>query len=102
MIELIQMTRTEGGFELLAAYEEALYDLGGRPHWGQVNTLTGSHDLVRSLYPRYDDWLEIHGELNASRVFDSPFSKRAGISRHPTSGRSRRSGCGSPSAMPPA
>ena len=32
MIELIQLTRTEGGFELLAAYEEALYDLRGRPH----------------------------------------------------------------------
>jgi hypothetical protein len=83
MIELIQMTRTEGGFELLAAYEEALYDLGGRPHWGQVNTLTGSHELVRSLYPRYDDWQQIHRQLNASRVFDGPFSKRAGISAHP-------------------
>ena len=80
MIELIQATRTEGGFELLAAYEEALYDLGGRPHWGQVNTLTGSHDLVRSLYPRYDEWQEVHGRLNASGVFDSPFSKRTGLS----------------------
>ena len=81
MIELIQATRTEGGFELLAAYEDALYDLGGRPHWGQVNTLTGSHDLVRSLYPRYDEWQEVHGRLNASGVFDSPFSKRVGLSR---------------------
>jgi hypothetical protein len=81
MIELIQATRTEGGFELLAAYEEALYDLGGRPHWGQVNSLTGSHDLVRSLYPRYDEWQEVHARLNASGVFDSPFSKRVGLSR---------------------
>jgi L-gulono-1,4-lactone dehydrogenase len=81
MIELIQMTRTEGGFELLGAYEEELYDLGGRPHWGQFNTLTGSHDLVRALYPRLDEWLEVHDELNASGVFDSPFSKRVGISR---------------------
>ena len=81
MIELIQMTRTEGGFELLAAYEDALYDLGGRPHWGQVNTLTGSHGLVRSLYPRYDDWQEVHARLNRSGVFDSPFSKRTGLTR---------------------
>jgi len=86
MIELIQATRTEGGFELLAAYEEALYDLGGRPHWGQVNTLTGSHDLIRSLYPRLDDWLEIHGRLNASGVFDSPFSKRVGLAVYPREG----------------
>jgi hypothetical protein len=80
MIELIQLTRTEGGYELLAAYEEALYELGGRPHWGQVNTLTGSHGFVATMYPRYGDWLEVHGRLNASGVFDSPFSRRVGIS----------------------
>jgi L-gulono-1,4-lactone dehydrogenase len=80
MIELIELTRTDGGYELLAAYEEALYELGGRPHWGQVNTLTGSHGLIASMYPRYGDWLEVHGRLNASGVFDGPFSRRVGIS----------------------
>ena len=80
MIELIQLSRSEGGYELLAAYEDALYDLGGRPHWGQVNTLTGSHGLVASMYPRYEDWLEVHGQLNANGAFDSPFTKRVGIS----------------------
>ena len=45
------MTRTQGGFELFAACEEALHELGGRPRWAQLNTLTGSHELVRSLYP---------------------------------------------------
>src|SRR5256714_11337052 len=81
MIELIQLTRTEGGYELLAAYEEALYELGGRPHWGQVNTLTGSHGLMASMYPDYGKWLEVYGQLNASRVFDSPFTRRVGISQ---------------------
>lgn len=66
--------------ELLAAHEEALYALGGRPHWGQVNTLTGSHELVASMYPRWADWLAVHERFNASGVFDSPFSKRVGIS----------------------
>ncbi len=80
MIELIMLTHTEGGFELLADYEEALYALGGRPHWGQVNTLTGSDGLVTSMYPRFDDWLAVHRQLNASGVFDGPFSKRVGIS----------------------
>ena len=77
MIELIQATDTEGGFELLGAYEEALYDIGGRPHWGQVNTLTGP---LRRMYPEFDRWLAVHDDLNASGVFDSPFSKRVGIS----------------------
>jgi L-gulono-1,4-lactone dehydrogenase len=80
MIELIQLSRIEGGYELLAAYEEALYELGGRPHWGQVNTLTGSHDFVRSMYPSYDAWLEMRRELDPDGVFDSPFTKRVGIS----------------------
>jgi L-gulono-1,4-lactone dehydrogenase len=81
MIELIMSAHTVGGMELLAAHEDALYGLGGRPHWGQVNSLTGSHGLVAAMYPRYLDWQEVHAELNASGVFDSPFSKRVGISR---------------------
>jgi len=81
MIELIQLSRCDGGYELLAAYEEALYPLGGRPHWGQVNTLTAVHGLIGSMYPRYGDWLDVHRQLNASGVFDSPFTERVGISR---------------------
>jgi L-gulono-1,4-lactone dehydrogenase len=81
MIELIMANRTVGGMELLSAHENALYGLGGRPHWGQLNSLTGSHGLVAAMYPRYRDWQEIHAELNATGVFDSPFSKRVGISR---------------------
>ena len=81
MIELIQLTHTEGGMELLADYEERLYGLGGRPHWGQVNTLTGSHRLLEELYPRYADWRAVHARFNATGVFDSPFSKRVGISQ---------------------
>jgi hypothetical protein len=81
MIELIMLTHTEGGFELLADYENELYAYGGRPHWGQVNTLTGSDGLVASMYPHMDRWLEVHEMLNASGVFDSPFSKRVGITR---------------------
>jgi hypothetical protein len=81
MIELILMTDTEGGYELLGAYEEALYALGGRPHWGQVNYLSGGDQFLTNLYPEYPRWAKVHAELNQSRVFDSPFSKRVGIAR---------------------
>jgi len=80
MIELIQMTRTDGGFELLAAYEDELYGIHGRPHWGQFNTLAGGRERIASLYPRYDDWLDVRGRLQASPIFDGPFTKRVGIS----------------------
>jgi hypothetical protein len=83
MIELIQLTHTEGGVELLNDYEEQLYALDGRPHWGQINTLTGSHGLLERMYPRYGDWQRAHARFNASGVFDGPFSKRVGISRSP-------------------
>ena len=79
MMELIQLRGNEGGYEMLGAYEDALYALGGRPHWGQVNTLTGSHGLVASMYPRYADWQAVHRQMNSTGVFDSPFSKRVGI-----------------------
>jgi hypothetical protein len=78
MIELIMLTHSEGGMELLAAYEDALYGLEGRPHWGQVNWIT--RDRVADLYEHFDDWLAVHRQLNASGVFDSPFSRRVGIS----------------------
>jgi len=79
MIELIMQTHTEGGVELLGAYEDRLYALEGRPHWGHVNTLT--RDRVAELYPRLQSWLDVHAQLNSTHVFDSPFSKRVGLSR---------------------
>jgi L-gulono-1,4-lactone dehydrogenase len=79
MIELIMLTHSEGGMELLADYEDALYEtVEGRPHWGQVNWVT--RDRIAHLYPHFDDWLDVHGRLNATGVFDSPFSRRVGIS----------------------
>jgi len=76
-IELILMTETEGGYELLAAHEEALYALGGRPHWGQVNWLTD--ETVRALYPRYDDWDAVRARFDPDGRFDAPFTRRVGI-----------------------
>jgi FAD/FMN-containing dehydrogenase len=81
MMELILFYPTVGGLELLAAYEEALTDLGGRPHWGQVNSLAGNRDALRAMYPRLDDWLAVEEVLNASGVFDGPFSKRLGLTK---------------------
>lgn len=82
MIELILLDGTYGGPELLAAYEDALRPLGGRPHWGQVNHLTRAE--IEGLYPDLTAWLEVHAELNATGVFDSPFSHRVGIASRAT------------------
>ena len=78
MIELIMVDGSRGGYTLLEGYEMRLADLDARPHWGQYNTL--SPERVEELYPRWSDWLETERELNASGVFDSPFTGRVGIS----------------------
>jgi FAD/FMN-containing dehydrogenase len=81
MIELILLYDTEGGFELLTAYEQALYQLGGRPHWGQFNVLTGSHELIASMYPGFAQWQAVREQLDPEGRFDSPFARRVGITR---------------------
>jgi L-gulono-1,4-lactone dehydrogenase len=78
IVELILVTGTRGGNELLAAYEDGLADLDVRAHWGQINYLTEAR--IRRAYPRWDDWLRVQRQFNASGVFDSPFTRRVGIS----------------------
>jgi hypothetical protein len=74
MIELIMVDGTRGGYELLAGYEQRLADLDVRAHWGQVNAVGAAR--ARVLYPRWEAWLAVERELNASGVFDSPFTRR--------------------------
>ncbi len=100
MLELIMVRGTHGALEMLYEYEMASYRYRGRPHWGQVNFLTGSHDRIRSLYPRYDDWLAVHGRLNEGGRFDSPFTTRVGFGRQPVPARNGRGAV--PTAAPGA
>ncbi len=79
MIELIMLSSTRGGFELLAAYEEELSALGGRPHWGQFNVLAGGRDRLQGMYADLPRWQAIYRQLNASGVFDCPFLQRVGL-----------------------
>jgi hypothetical protein len=81
MIELIMVTGSRRGEELLAAHELALADLGARPHWGQINALTPQR--LRELYPRWDAWEATAARFNASGVFDSAFTRRLEICKAP-------------------
>jgi L-gulono-1,4-lactone dehydrogenase len=78
MIELILVSGTRRGRELLEEYERSLAEFGARPHWGQYNTL--GPDLER-LYPEWGSWCDAHGRFNATGVFDSAFTDRIGVSR---------------------
>jgi FAD/FMN-containing dehydrogenase len=80
MIEIPVVNGTYGGFELLQHYESAMFEFSGRPHWGQVNYLTGSHDLVRRMYPNYEKWLNVYRQINAKGTFNNQFTDRCGFS----------------------
>lgn len=49
-------------------------DVGGRPHWGQWNTITRAQ--ARKLYPRYDDFLKVYRDFNRYGVFNNAFTHR--------------------------
>ncbi|MER5480255.1 D-arabinono-1,4-lactone oxidase [Streptomyces sp. NPDC002734] len=43
---------------------------GGRPHWGKWHTLEAAE--LRGLYPRWDDFAALRGELDPQGLFGSP------------------------------
>jgi L-gulonolactone oxidase len=57
-----------GGFEGLMLY------LGGRPHWGKYLTIDA--DECRRLYPRYDEFALMRGELDPNGVFVNDLIKQ--------------------------
>ena len=79
MIEVPMLDPTEGGMEILREVEEALIDLGARPHWGQIHYLAGGNALIRRLYAMYDKWIAVRKVLNSSGAFNSRFSERCGF-----------------------
>lgn len=79
MVEIIVVKGTQGAFEMYEYFENKLLQHSGRPHWGQTNRLNGSHDLIKSMYPKYDKWIAVYQQLNKQGTFDNPFSRRVGF-----------------------
>jgi L-gulono-1,4-lactone dehydrogenase len=79
MIEIPMINGTIGGTEILKKYETALYQLSGRPHWGQINYLTAGRKLLLSMYPELQKWLAVYATLNASAMFENSFTDRCGF-----------------------
>lgn len=66
--------------EALLDFERLCLELGGRPHWGQLNELTGARGWLERAYPGLDTWLSSYRELNASGLFENHFTDRLGLS----------------------
>jgi len=46
----------------------------GRPHWGKMNTHTA--DDFRTLYPRFEEFLDVRNRLDPDRVFGNNYLTR--------------------------
>ena len=57
-----------------ADYEALMQEHGGRPHWGKEFTLGAA--TLRTLYPRWDDFLRVRQELDPDGVFLNPLLQR--------------------------
>jgi FAD-linked oxidoreductase len=56
------------GFAAIAA------EAGGRPHWGKMHPLDAP--ALRKLYPRFDDFLRVRGEVDPAGLFSNPYLGR--------------------------
>ncbi|MFA0812362.1 D-arabinono-1,4-lactone oxidase [Microbulbifer epialgicus] len=59
---------------LFRALEPIMRKYGGRPHWGKLNTL-GREDFV-SLYPHWQDFIEVRRDLDPKGKFLNSYLKR--------------------------
>jgi alditol oxidase len=59
---------------VLAAIEAALAPFDARPHWGKV--FSRPPDVVRGLYPRHEDFVELLGRYDPAGKFRNEFIDR--------------------------
>jgi len=62
--------------EALLSYERVCLANDGRPHWGEMNLLTGGKGWLGSAYPRLGTWLAAYKRFNDQHVFDNHFTDR--------------------------
>ncbi len=51
--------------------EAVMTAVGGRPHWGKMHTRDA--DYLRSVYPRFADFVGLRDELDPARRFSNPY-----------------------------
>jgi xylitol oxidase len=61
-------------YDLLPRIEDVLRDLSPRPHWGKC--FTTSADDLRTLYPRFADFVALRDRLDPDRRFGNAFLDR--------------------------
>lgn len=79
MIEIPMLIGTTGGDELLDRMQKKLVKIGARPHWGKVCNMINGKNVVREMYPKFDDFVDTVTYFNPNGTFNSVFSYRTGF-----------------------
>jgi len=85
MIELPMLRDVFGSDSLPWLYEESLTEkFAARPHWGQRNFVTGSHDMLERIFgsDNLSNWMEVFQSFNPKSEFRSIFTDRVGFTTH--------------------
>lgn len=83
MIEMDMVTGTYGGNEVMMRYQNSMYALGGRPHWGlEFDHLTNNNGILNQMYPKLPEWLSVYRQFNAKGTFNNRFTDRMGFTHH--------------------
>ena len=61
-------------YHFARSFEAALAPFGARPHWGKV--FSTPPDVVRGLYPRYDDFVDLLQRYDPAGKFRNEFTDR--------------------------
>jgi L-gulono-1,4-lactone dehydrogenase len=56
------------------AFEAIAVNHGGRPHWGKMHTQGA--DYLRSVHPRFDDFVAVRDRVDPRRLFGNPYLER--------------------------
>lgn len=60
--------------EYFGPIEQVFRAAGGRPHWGKLHTRRA--DDLRTVYPRFDEFVALRDELDPKRVFQNAYLER--------------------------
>lgn len=62
---------------ILNAYQDLNLKMGGKPHWGKItNRLDGHPEIIRTWYPRFDQWQKVMLRFNPNGTFLNGFADR--------------------------
>ena len=59
---------------LFSKFEGIVGRFGGKPHWAKAHTLRP--DALRSLYPRFDDYVRVLEDVDPSGMFRNEYVRR--------------------------